>query len=397
MAVDPVDRTIGRGKFILDRDDEDIREWYDQIMKGEGVLADIGTCAFSHVIAIGVENGLLADGPKPTAPAREIIDVVQLFRCRLQRRSSEETISFSQVGYMLRFPPDDLLCRRCVELPRYFDVLKLHRNKRAHRGEVTVASLCALAGSVLGVLEITADDWVDARRLNDAAEGALVWATEQAIRESGEDAHRLRGELHQREEQLKKLRMELQELKVEGSQSGAAASNGDPEIVKRVLTTAKAHISRKVNESKEDLERRLDQIGDAVASLRIEVLDAQEHGQPSDRDEDDENASALATSPHRPQITGVQARAKIIAAYRKMKDRGVDLSVNVFQPWIRDEALERAAKGKMDQIDDWWKLPSVQKKTPAEIEHMREQLEIPNVEDWMMDIYRRVERRSDAT
>ena len=381
------------GKFIPDRDDDDLRDWYDQIMKSEGVLADIGACAFAHVISIGVKNGLLVDDIGPTT-ASEIIDVLKLFRRRLRRPSSEETMWFRQVGRELGYGPDDLSCRRCVELPQYFEVLHIHRNKRAHRGEVTSASLCAFAGAVLGILELSSDDWVDTRRLNDAAQGALVWATDSTNRESAEDEVRLRSKLDQTEAELQQLKIELQERRAEGSQSRAAPSDNDPEIVKRALTSTKAHITKKVNEANDEVQRRLEQVGEAIASLRSEVLDAQEHGQPPVGEE--EYDAVVAPSQHRPQLTGGQARTKLQDAFRRMRDtRSVDISVNVFQRWIVDEALEWAATGKMDQIEDWWKLPSVQRKALDEKEQMREQLQIPEVEDWMMDIYRRVERRSN--
>ena len=382
------------GKFIPDRDDDDLRDWYDKIMKSEGVLADIGACAFAHVIAIGVNDGLLVDDIGPTT-AREIIDVLKLFRRRLRRPSSEETMPFRQVGRELGYGPDDPFCRTCVELPRYFEVLHIHRNKRAHRGEVTSASLCAFAGTVLGILELSSDDWVDtedARTLNDTAQGALVWATDSTNRESAKDE--VRSKLDQREAELRQLKIELRELRVEGSQSRAAPSDNDPEIVKRALTSTKAHITKKVNEANDEVQRRLEQVGEAIASLRSEVLDAQEHGQPPVGEE--EYDAVVASSQHRPKLTGGQARTKLQDAFRRMRDtRGVDISVNVFQRWIVDEALKWAATGKMDQIEDWWKLPSVQQKALDEQEQMREQLQIPEVEDWMMDIYRRVERRSN--
>ena len=374
---------------------DDIRDRYDRIMKGEGVLVDVGACAFSHVIATGIARGLLVDDHDPITPPREIVEVMRLFRRHLRRRNSDETMRFNQVGYALGLSPDDLFFRRCVELPRYFEVLQVHRNKRAHRGEVTVASLCAFAGAVLGVLELAADEWADAKKLNEAAERALEWATNQTSRESTEDAGRLRSELDQREMQLKQLKAELQELKAERSQSGTVSPNGDPEIVRGALKSAKAHITKKVNEAKGEMDLRLEQIGDAIASLRSEVLDAQEHEQPSMGEENDDAATPIGQD--RPQLTGGQARRKLVTAFQRMRDtRGVDISVNVFQRWITDEALEWAAAGKMGQIDDWWNLPSVQRKMADEKERMREQLRLPNVEDWMMDIYRRVERRSGA-
>ena len=126
-------------KSTLDRDDDDIREWYDRIMKGEDVLVDIGTCAFSDVTATGLKHDLLSP-LSPITPPREIIDVVRLFRRRLSQLNSDETVYFRQVGRTLGYRPDELFCRRCVELPQYFEVLQFHRNKRAHRGaEVTKA------------------------------------------------------------------------------------------------------------------------------------------------------------------------------------------------------------------------------------------------------------------
>ena len=382
---------FGGGAFRPDRERE-IRERYDQIMKYENVLADIGACAFSDVMATGMKHSLL-DAPKVDMTPRQIIDVVVLFRDRLRRRSSEDPLWFRQVGRELRYPPDHLFCRRCVELPKYYEVLQLHRNKRAHRGQVTVASLCAFAGAVLGILELSSDEWADAQNLREAAEGALVWAARHTGWEE-EDSSHLHSELEQRDVQLKRLRRELQELKAERSQSGVAASSDAPEIVKGALTSAKAHITKKVNEAKEEMERHLERIGDAVTSLRSEVLDTQEHAQ-SLVDEEDTGRSAPGGRPQ--QITGGQASEKLRDAFRRMRDKGFDLSSNVFQPWIVKAALDAAAAGNMNRIDDWWRLPIVQGKTKAEKEQLSRQLEIPNVKDWMMDIYRRVERRSDAT
>ena len=365
----------------LDRDDDYIREWYDRIMRGEGVLADIGTRAFSEIIAIGVERDLLDDAPNQITP-REIVDVVRLFRLHLYQRNSQERVWFNQLGRELGYRPHELFFRRCVELPRYFEVLQFHRNKRAHRDEVTTASLCALAGVVLGILELSADDWTDTQELKDTAEKALAWASNQ------DDG--LRQDLDQKEKELAQARMKVHELEAKSPQENAVYSSNDPEVVKGALTSAKAHITKKVNEAKDDLERRLEQIGDAVVSLRSEVLDAQKHGQPGVEETD----AAAAPSQQRPTLTGAQAKAKLAAAFRRMRVRGVDISANVFQRWVVDEAIEYAAYGKMDQIDDWWKLPIVQGKTTDEKRQMREQLQMPDVENWMMDIYRRVERRS---
>ena len=382
-------------KSTLDRDDDDIREWYDRIMKGESVLVDIGTCAFSDVTATGLKHGLLSP-LNPIRPPREIIDVVHLFRLRLSQPNSDETVWFNQVGRTLGYRQDELFCRRCVELPRYFEVLQFHRNKRAHRGaEVTKASLCALAGVVLGILELSADEWTDPEQLRDEAEKALAWASwasDHASRVDPQDGVRLR----KKEAELAQLKMELRELQAKGPQSRTVHTvpNSDPDIVKGALTNAKAHITKKVNEAKDEVERRLEQIGDAIASLRSEVLDAQEHGQPVGGEETDAGG---APSRHRPTLTGAQAEAKLAMAFRRMRDtHGVDISANVFQRWIVEEALDCAAYGKMDRIEDWWNLPTVQRKTEGEQTHMRRQLQMPDVERWMMDIYRRVERRSEG-
>ena len=386
--------TVG-SKFSPDREKE-IRERYDDIMKYETVLADIGTCAFCDIMATAQEHHLLVP-PGVDTPPTEMIGVVVLFRQPLHRTSSGQRIWLNHVGRELGYRKDDLFCRRCVELPKYYEVLSLHRNKWAHKGaQVTVDSLSAFAGAVLGVLELASDEWADGQELRDAAEQALKWAAYQT--EWGEeDASDLRGELEQRDVQLAKLKSELQELKAERSQSRAVASNEDPEIVTRVLATAKAHITKKVNEAREEMEQHLVRIGDAVTSLRSEVLDTQGHAQSSVDDEDEEGVDRPARGGHPPQLTGGQASEKLRDAFQRMRARGFDISSNVFQRWIVEDALKAAAAGEMSQVDDWWKLPSVLRKTEAEKDQMSKQLEIPQLEDWMMDIYRRVERRSGAT
>lgn len=382
------------GKFKPDREKE-IRVRYADIMKYQTVLADIGTCAFCDIMATAEKHRLLVP-PRVDTPPEEIVGVVVLFRQPLYRPSSGERIWLNRFGRELGYPKDDLFCRRCVELPKYYEVLYLHRNKWAHdSAQVTVGSLCAFAGAVLGVLELASDEWADGQGLRDVAKRALVWAADPEWGE--EDASDLRGELEQKNVQLAKMKSELQELKAERSQSGMVASNEAPEVVTRVLATAKAHITKKVNEAREEMKQHLVKIGDAVTSLRSEVLDAQGHVQSSVDDEDDEAIDQPVRDRSPPQLTGGQASEKLQDAFRRMRARGFDISSNVFQRWIVEDALQAAAAGGMNQIEDWWNLLSVQMKTPAEIEQMREQLEIPNVEDWMMDIYRRVERRSDAT
>ena len=396
MAADS--RTIS--EFTLDKREEDIRDWYSRIMKGEAVLADIGARAFRDVMETGIRSGLL-DDPDPITSPREIIDVVLLFRRRLRQPSSDETIGFYQVGRGLGRRPDNLFCRRCVELPQYFEVLHLHRNKGAHRGAVvTEASLCAFAGAVLGVLELSSDEWVDVKRLNllrEEAKEALVWAT-NGTNDGREETSRLHRDLDQRDVHLRRLKTELQELrglKAEGSQGSPLASNEAQELAtKSALTSTKAHVTKKVNEAKDEMERHLEKIGSAIASLRSEVLDAQEHDQPL---VDEEDTDGMAQVGHGPQLTRGQAWEMLQEAFRRMRDsRGVHISVNVFQRWIVEDALDAAAAGEMDQVDDWWKLTVVLRKTVEEREQMAQQLKIPKVEDWMMDIYRRVERRSDA-
>ena len=387
----------GGGRFMLEREEE-IREQYRQIAKYEAVLVDIGTCAFSDVIATGEKHGLL-EAPRVDTPPKEMIDVVRLYRRPLRRPNSEDRIWIRQIGRELDYPLDDLFSRRCVELPNYYEVLYLHRNKWAHRGsQVTVDSLAAFAGAVLGVLELASDEWVDAKDLRDAAGRALAWAADQSREvnwETGgksEDAGHLRGEIEKLKSQLQQRDERLKERKVESS---TTASNTASDIVKGALASAKAHVTKKVSEAREEMEQHLVEIGNAITSLRSEVLERQEYAQSSVDGEDEGDIDQPART-HPRQLTGAQASGRLRDAFLRMRDQGFDTPSNVFQFWIVEEALREAAAGRMNHVDDWWKLPVVQRKTVEEMEQMSQQLEIPNVKDWMMSVYRSVERRSDV-
>ena len=402
--------------FIGDESKDGIIEWYERILSSrhERILAEIGGLAYIEVMSSAVEAGMVKP-PGKVAPS-EIRHVTELMLTRQhlnsawieRQKSSETTISFRRIGRALGAREGSLLYRRCVEMPTLFDVLRSHRNKRAHPGdgEVTEATLYALAGTVLSVLELSSDKRLDAERrekvrtLREDSESAVA----AVVSQTGDAS--LRGEIEHLQEEL----ASLQDRKNEADRELAAlkATNdveGTVDVSRQIqnaMINIKAHVTKRTNEIKDECQemgRQFDNIRDAVEALRDDPPDYDDEGGVLADDESSEAKRRLVTrtAPHgrdpSPELTGEVARQMLKRARRRLEEKGWGIRVNVFQPLIVDRALEKAATEGLAKIEDWWNLPIVRSKSAEEQQLMQRQLDIPECKNWMMGIYSRVERR----
>ena len=392
--------------FSIDLDEDAIREWYDKILSSlhEGVLAVIGGSAYRHVMRMGIDGGLLVEEPEPVRDPNEIRDVVQLIR-RPQRRKDRpgETVRFWKIGRELELMngrPDDLLNRRCVELPELFEILRIHRNKKAHRGEtVTEGSLYALCGTVLMIIELASDGWVDEEKLDslrETAEDGLAARLDPEGVSHGE-LRRLRGALEESQAQEKTHRRALEELtkRTRGARKADLDVVGAINALRATLEGEMSNVRERIDKINEEREGKLGGLRDALITLRDEIATPSADRTPV---RDDEPASGTAGHGTVQPLTSEMAKTM----FRKALDRlatkyDTPYKENVFQPWIVNDALKVAATNGLEKIEDWWKLSTVQYKRQEYDDDMKRQLQVPGLAEWMMGIYRRVERRRPAS
>lgn len=375
-------------------DEDSIREQYEKILshRHEGILVDIGNCAYSHIMAEGIKAGLLAT-PGPIDPAKEIHDVLRLMgrrpqpRCGSRSSDARDGIWFRDIWRELR-GADELFRRRCVELPKLFETLQIHRNKKAHRKlEVTVASLCALCGTVLMVLELASDGWIDQKSiasLRSAAENGLKKAAQQILVDVNYGDQIDRGEIDRLRDELEEVRGKLKESR--------RTSHTAFEIDGRLQNFQ--------NEIMNNIDVKMDQqndtIHDALIALRDELVTDSRHHHPVEEDEEYDNEIIDSIIKLQP-LTREMARRKLNEGSKRITAKlGISYPANIFQEWIVDAALDKAATDGLNKIDDWWALPIVQKKKGKYEKMMKQQLQLSGCEDWMMDIYRRVEKRLNS-
>ena len=389
--------------FSIDLDEDAIREWYDKILSSrhEGVLADIGGSAYHHVMRMGIDEGLLEE-PEPIRDPNEIRDVLQLMCRRPQRRKDRpgESVWFRHIGReLMNGRPDDLLNRRCVELPELFEILQIHRNKKAHRGTVTEGSLYTLCGTVLTIIELASDEWVDEEKLDSLRKAAVGGLDARQIPggASHDELRRLREALEESQAQEKMHQRALEELTKQkrGAKKADLDINTLRATLKEEMSNIRAQIVQRIDKINEEREGQLEGLRDALITLRDEVAPLSANRAPVTDDEPADGASGHGSVQ---SLTGEMVRAKFRGALERL-ETGYDIpfKANVFQPWIVNDALQVAASGGLEKIEDWWKLPIVQSKRQDHEEDMKRQLQVPGLEEWMMDIYRRVERRHPAS
>lgn len=393
--------------FSIDLDEDAIREWYDKILSSrhEGVLADIGGSAYRHVMRMGIGEGLLEES-EPVRDPNEIRDVLQLMCRRPQGRKDRpgEIVWFRNIGReLMNGRPDDLLNRRCVELPELFEILWIHRNKKAHRGTVTEGSLYALCGTVLMIIELASDEWIDEEKIDSLRKAAVGGLDARQIPggASHDELGRLREALEESQAQEKMHQRALEELtkQTRGARKAdldvAVAINTLQATLKGEMSNVRAQIVQRIDKINEEREEQLEELRDALTTLRDEVVPLSANRAPVTDDEPADGASGHgAVQP----LTGEMVRA----TFRKALDRlaakyDTPYKANVFQPWIVNDALKVAAVDGLEKIEDWWKLSAVQHKRQEYEDDMKRQLQVPGLAEWMMGIYRRVERRGPAS
>ena len=341
-------------------DEDPIREQYDYILSSrhEGILVDIGNCAYSHVMAEGIEAGLL-ETPGPIVPAKEIRDVLQLIgrrpqlRCGSRPSDARAGIWFRDIGRELR-RTDELLRRRCVELPELFETLQIHRNKKAHRNsDVTAASLCALCGTVLTVLELASDGWIDQESvasLRNAAESGLKEVAQQILGDENYEDQIDRDEVDRLREELERARDELKE--------SHRASQASVEIDGRLQDFQ----NKIINRIDIRMEKQAEEVRDAFIALKDDLMTDSRHRHLVDKTDESDNQITDSMIRDQPPMTLEMARRKLNDGSKRITALGIPYQANIFQKWIVDEALEKAATDGLNKIDDWWILPMVQKK-----------------------------------
>lgn len=365
----------------------DLRDRYDAILNSrhEGVLIEIGHRAWRSLVDTAVERGLLE--PVPLQSPHEISRVAALMRLSWPRTTPPGgTLQFRHLGRELQFPHDDLLNRRAVELPELFDLLQIHRNKKAHRSRtVTMGSLTALCGAVFMVLELGSDDWVD----QDQVE-SLRNVAEQALCVPSQETSSLRCQLADERDRYSSLRRDYDELV---RRESAAGETGIDDLFRAVSSKLKAgfdEVKSSLDVVDDRRDRQIEKLLDAFAAFRDDFAKPQV----DDVSPVSDVTKELAPSPAElPVLTGSIVRAKFRTAADKLERKHrVAYPANVFQSWIVNQALDVASTGGLTTIEDWWRLPQVVNKRKYHKE-MRRQFDIPGLVDWMMDHYRRVERR----
>lgn len=245
----------------------------------------------------------------------------------------------------------------------------------------------ALCGTVLTIIELASDGWVDEDKIDSlrrAAEGGLA-ARDTS---SNGELNRLRAALEESQAREKALGRELEEARKR------AERKADSDLVGAVQATLEdglSNVLHRIDAVNNEREGQFESLRDTLIALRDEVSPSSADRPPvTDEDESGDGASGRAEAP---PLTGEMARAQFRKAEERVTQYGVPYKANVFQPWIVNEALKVAADEGLDGIEDWWKLPIVVDKRRNYGEEMKQQLEIEGLQDWMMDIYRRVERR----
>lgn len=371
----------------------DLRDGYDAILNSrhEGVLTEIGHRAWRSVVDVGVARGLLEPVPLQP-PVHEIGSVARLMRGSCPRVSPPGgDLPFRRIGQELGLPYNDLVYRRALELPELFDLLQIHRNMKAHRSRtVTMGSLTALCGAVLMVLELRSDDWGESAQAESLRE-----VVEQTLAVRSEDRKQsLRCQLADLQQKYDDLVRHQSSVSVApGAVDGVDGETGIDDLFRAVsqkLKTGLDEIKSSLCVADDRRDRQIEQLVDAVAALRDDVAPLQvKDVSPVP----DVTRSPPSQSGELPVLTGGIVRAKFRAAADKLERKHrVMYPANVFQSWIVNDALRVASSDGLATIDDWWRLPMVEGKRQHHGE-MRRQLEIPGLADWMMDHYRRVERR----
>lgn len=393
--------------FSIDLDEDAIREWYDKILSSrhEGVLADIGGSAYRHVMRMGIDEGLLEE-PEPVRDPNEIRDVLQLMCRRPQRRKDRpgESIWFREIGReLMNGRPDDLLNRRCVELPELFEILRIHRNKKAHRGTVTEGSLYALCGTVLMIIELASDEWIDKENIDSLRKAAVGGLDARQIPggASHDELGRLREALEESQAQEKMHQRALEELtkQTRGARKAdldvAVAINTLRETLKGEMSNVRAQVVQRIDKINEEREEQLGGLRDALTTLRDEVVPLSANRAPVTDDVPTYGASGHGSVQ---PLTGEMVRTTFRKALNRLATKyDIPYKANVFQPWIVNDALKVAAVDGLEKIEDWWKLPAVQYHRQEYEDDMQRQLQVPGLAEWMMDIYRRVERQRPAS
>ena len=265
-----------------------------------------------------------------------------------------------------------------------FETLQIHRNKKAHRtSEVTVASLCALCGTVLTVLELASYGWIDQESVDSlrrSAKDGLEEVAQQVLGDMNYGDQIDRDETDKLHEESKEIRGKLKESRG-ASQTASEIYDGLQDFQEEIMKV---------------IDGKMEVIHDALTALRDEMMTDSSHHHPVEEDEEPGNEMIDGTVKKRP-LTREMARQKLGEGSKRITDKlGIDYRANIFQSWIVKAALEKAVTDGLNRIDDWWALPIVQDKKREYEKEMQQQLQLIGCEDWMMDIYRRVEKRSNS-
>ena len=156
-----------------------------------------------------------------------------------------------------------------------------------------------------------------------------------------------------------------------------------------------SNVRERIDKINEEREGQLGGLRDALITLRDEIATPSADRTPV---RDDEPASGTSGHGTVQPLTSEMAKTM----FRKALDRlatkyDTPYKANVFQPWIVNDALKVAATDGLEKIEDWWKLSTVQYKRQEYDDDMKRQLQVPGLAEWMMGIYRRVERRRPAS
>ena len=246
---------------------------------------------------MGIDEGLLEE-PEPIRDPNEIRDVLQLMCRRPQRRKDRpgESVWFRHIGReLMNGRSDDLLNRRCVELPELFEILQIHRNKKAHRGTVTEGSLYTLCGTVLMIIELASDEWVDEEKLDSLRKAAVGGLDARQIPggASHDELRRLREALEESQAREKMHQRALEELtkQTRGAKKADLDINTLRATLKEEMSYIRAQVVQRIDKINEEREEQLEGLRDALITLRDEIVPLSANRAPVTDDEPADGAS----------------------------------------------------------------------------------------------------------
>ncbi len=365
--------------------------------QNERALIRIGYMAYRSLVSLARDKRLFGDVPEVTRP-REINDVLNLIA---RRTIATTNIYFRSIAAELRYPTANIHTRRCVELPKLFEILHICRNKRSHNVDISEHWLGVLCSTMLAVVELAHDQWLTPQEreaiLQGTRAGLAFILSENDRRHDGDDDNdvNLQARLETKEASIRQLTEEKNELNAK-----LARLNVEPNVSRQIDDARTAIIGgiEEVNQTVNNLASYIytspppisgkpeELQGDAIAD------DIDSHSVENDQFETSHDSTTTRSS----SLTREMARQRCRTALRELKKKLPHLpyDVNIFHPAIVDEALEETVRSGELTPDGWRQLLTVRKRIKKDEQNIEEQMTLDGGiwQEKMMDIYNRFAR-----